>query len=103
MEKILVVDEKHEHRYFDASSQDLIDKTLIKLFIERMSKGWYDWQEDNIYDMLGPSILKTIKKHGSIDLDDQEVIDQIKYFMWKRSEDFANEGETYQIVKLERI
>lgn len=40
--KILVVKEKHGDYYYDASTDELLDKTCRKILQERLKDGWYD-------------------------------------------------------------
>lgn len=45
MNQILVFREKHDNRYFDASTDEAIAKACVKVFRERMGDGYWYYRE----------------------------------------------------------
>lgn len=53
MKRILVFREKHAHRYFDASTDELTAKACVKILRERMNDGyWYSREYEKAEKLL---------------------------------------------------
>lgn len=82
MTKIIVADEKHGHRYFDASTQSAIYQVALKLVREREKLGWYLWE--------APSLVRNAMTYG---------VNAWDFLQYRNSGNF--DGETVLLVELE--
>jgi len=53
LKRILVVDEKHGYRYFDAGTEEALHASALKLVTERVEDGyWYDDEAQQIAERI---------------------------------------------------
>jgi len=97
MTRILVVNEKHGDRYFDASTDAALHAAALKLVEERLEQGWYgDWRQ------LDDTLENLNQKKMLLDLvSDQDGV-AAWAFLKQRNGQYEYEYENVSIVELEK-
>ena len=91
--RILVADEKHGTRYFDASTFELLDAACRKLLKQRLDEGWYIVGPEPSVDVCDIEKLPTHLVEMSLE---QYGRQQRQYERWQKDAEF--EADVRRVV-----